>query len=141
MPTYRLFRVNEEDKIIGPPAERDCATDQEALIVAFVVMDGSPAEEVWSATRSVGRVKASEIDLLKRASPNPLSRPKKTARPVGMCRQEGVRGRSKNRPKSGAIQTLYQNPARIVPAPDLLSDLGSKKDCALVKAVGATICR
>ena len=63
MPIYRFFELHPDGRIRGIPIESNCASDEDALALARVLISGSSADamQVWLADRLVGRVTASDI--------------------------------------------------------------------------------
>jgi hypothetical protein len=57
MPDYRLYAVNKENHLEGPPAVLFCANDAEAIVKAgWLTYDCDI--EVWEANRRVRRLRA-----------------------------------------------------------------------------------
>jgi len=54
VPEYRIFFVNQERFITGPPKIIDCADDQEAIMHAKQFIDGRDIE-LWEKSRCVMR--------------------------------------------------------------------------------------
>jgi hypothetical protein len=55
MPEYRLYRLNEVGRLMGPSIEID-APDDAAAIAKAVEIDHAYIIEVWSGARLVSRV-------------------------------------------------------------------------------------
>ena len=55
MPEYRIYTLEKDNRIAGPPDEIDCADDQAAVQEAKKVLDGH-AIEVWEKARFVIRL-------------------------------------------------------------------------------------
>ena len=63
MPIYRFFELYPDGRIRGIPIEVDCASDDDALARARILLSGSRADamQVWLADRPIGRVNASDL--------------------------------------------------------------------------------
>jgi len=56
MPEYRIYTLNDRNKISGPPQDITCENDQEAIQQAKQWLDGHDVE-VWQGARVVVRLK------------------------------------------------------------------------------------
>jgi hypothetical protein len=54
MPAYRIYLLNDEGHIDGPPHVKECADDQEAAEKARQFIDGQDIE-VWQEQRVVAK--------------------------------------------------------------------------------------
>ena len=52
---YRFYRLDRSNHISGPPLEKDCLDDEEAIGEALRVVNGQDIE-VWHAARLVARL-------------------------------------------------------------------------------------
>ena len=63
MPEYRLYTINDDDRIAGASVVRECANDDEAAAHAQQALNGCAAVEIWCGSRLVRRVTASGTEL------------------------------------------------------------------------------
>lgn len=59
MATYRIYKLNRDDKIAGPPEVVECCDDADALQQARKLV-ADFAVEVWEGNRRVGSVSAAD---------------------------------------------------------------------------------
>jgi hypothetical protein len=57
MPAYRLYKLRDADRIVGPPTVIECASDAEIIAKAKAMLDGLDIE-VWDGPRVVVRLPA-----------------------------------------------------------------------------------
>ena len=55
MPDYRIYKLDKEGHIYGPPAVVQCADDQEALKEARRALDGRDIE-LWQGERFIRKL-------------------------------------------------------------------------------------
>jgi hypothetical protein len=56
MPTYRMFPISRSGRVIAPPFEVACNSDEEALKAATAWKHSYDGLEVWLADRRVGAI-------------------------------------------------------------------------------------
>lgn len=59
MVAYRLYRVDEHGRVLGPPQTIHCQNDEAVLVEARQYVDGK-AIEVWRDCKQVGVLPAEE---------------------------------------------------------------------------------
>ena len=57
MPSYRLYKLRDADRIVGPPTVIECDSDAEVIAKAKAMLDGLDIE-VWDGPRVVIRLKS-----------------------------------------------------------------------------------
>lgn len=59
MTAYRIYVLDPEGHVTGPPQIVECTDDQDALRQARQCLDGKPIE-VWDGSKRVGRLEPKE---------------------------------------------------------------------------------
>jgi hypothetical protein len=57
VPAYRLYKLKDGDRIVGPPTMIECNSDSEVIAKAKAMLDGLDIE-VWDGPRVVVRLPA-----------------------------------------------------------------------------------
>jgi hypothetical protein len=57
VPAYRLYKLRDDDRIAGPSAVVECASDLQVIAKAKAMLDGLDIE-IWDGPRLVGRLPA-----------------------------------------------------------------------------------